>query len=188
MKNSDWPLGWQNGIRPFIEITLKRQLSKSTLFLADSNSSVKKCRVVSLRSWRFKVTTGRKTRATLLFHITVEHFRWRVASLTSSPVRLIGTSRYGFTCFDHWFSSRDQILDDSGMGRVRCDMKKKYDHPIWFLDLSKILSWSLFAVRLSHFVVMMRVVSLTLWSYKQRLLCNYYSILDTDDVIGGTIT
>lgn len=32
--------------------------------------------------------------------------------------------------------------------------------PIWFLDLSKILSWSLFAVRLSLFVVMIRVVSL----------------------------
>ena len=90
MKNSDWPLGWQNGIRPFIEITLKKQLSKSTLVsLIQTN--------LYLRFYHWgrsgsKVTTGRKTRDILLvsynsgtfpikgcfFDIVANTFNWDV--------------------------------------------------------------------------------------------------------------
>ena len=137
-------------------------------------------RVVSLRSWRFRVTTGRKTRAILLFPYNSGTFPIKgcffdvVASTFNWDVTLW---IYMFWSLIFW-SSRDHhsgwFRNGSGCFFTLWHVKKVWSSvswPIWFLDLSKILSWSLFAVRLSHFVVMMRVVSLTLWSYKQRLLC-----------------
>ena len=90
MKNSDWPLGWQNGIRPFIEITLKKQLSKSTLV-----SLIQTNLYQGLYLWGpggSKVPTGRKTRDILLvsynsgtfpikgcfFDIVANTFNWDV--------------------------------------------------------------------------------------------------------------
>ena len=185
MKNSDWPLGWQNGIRPFIEITLKRQPSKSTLFIADSYSSVEKCgyyiqgclfEVVTVQSyyrskntWHFTFPYNSETFPIkgCFFDIVASTFNWDVTLWI-----------YMFWSLIFW-SSRDHhsgwFRNGSGCFFTLWHVKKVWSSvswPIWFLDLSKILSWSLFAVRLSHFVVMMRVVSLTLWSYKQRLLCN----------------
>ena len=71
------------------------------------------------------------------FRVKEEYFWWRVASLTSLPVCFLATARYGFTCFDHWFSGHHVIvLDDSGKGRVvslRYDKKK-----VW---LTRILTY-----------------------------------------------
>ena len=136
------------------------------------------------------------------FRVKEEYFWWRVASLTSLPVCFLATARYGFTCFDHWFSGHHVIvLDDSGKGRVvslRYDKKK-----VW---LTRILTYLVSRSFQNPVLITLRckVVSFccddegclfTLWSYKQRLLCysNYYSILETDDVtfadvIDGMIT
>ena len=176
MNNSDWPLGRQNGIRPFIEITWKRQLSKSTLIFADSKSSAisgndKWFLYQGLSQWDHNgsnVAIGRKTRAIFLFpynngtlpmkgcffDIVANTFNWDVTLWIYMFWSLI---------FWSWRDHSGWFRNGSGCFLTLWQGKKVWPSiswPIWFLDLSKILSWSFFAVRLSLFVVMMKVVSL----------------------------
>ena len=135
---------------------VKSQPSKSTLVFADSNSSRWNDSFQMSQRWKIendfcildclfmvprskqKLLQVEKHVSLYLFQWTVEHFRSRVASLTSSPIRLIGTSRYGFTCFDHWFWSRDHSGWFCRVVSLRCDKKKSMVIHI----LAYLVSWS----------------------------------------------
>ena len=112
IKNSDWPLGQWNGHPVFIEITLKKQPSKSTINFAGSTFTFRLLfQIGNFVQMKFLMK--------ILFFFVIEEYFRRVASLTSlTSVRLIVTERFGFTCFDHWFSHYHVIV--SGWFR-KCD-------------------------------------------------------------------
>ena len=144
IKNSDWPLGQWNG-HPAIyrnnvkEATFQNHFQLCWFNIYFSLTSGTKNHFLQF-FWEFCIDTDYVFGENTFFCVIEDYFR-RVASLTSlTSVRLIVTERFGFTCFDHWFSDYHVIVfgwfrkcDGSGCF-LTLRQEKKYGHS--YLDLS----------------------------------------------------